>query len=141
MKVQTLANFKQSGHRLTASRRKILTLLRRAMRPLTAHEIVALLAGDGITRSTVYRMLQLLEQEALVDVSENARHEQLFELLRERHHHHLLCRHCGRTVDIRCHVPAKTLKRWQEHYGFRITNHSGDVFGVCSRCLRKGAGQ
>lgn len=139
MKAQTLAIFKHSGHRLTTSRKKILTLLRRAMRPMTAHEIVALLAEERVTRSTVYRMLQLLERGTLVNVSENERHEELFELSRERHHHHLLCRRCGRTVDIRCHVPAKTLERWQEHYGFRITNHSGDVFGLCSRCLRKGA--
>lgn len=141
MKVQTLAKFKQSGHRLTTSRRKILTLLRRAMRPLTAQEIVALLAEERVTRSTAYRMLQLLSQEALVDVSENTRHEELFELARERHHHHLLCRHCGKSIDIRCHVPAKTLQQWQERYGYHITNHSGDVFGLCPRCLRKGVEQ
>ncbi len=132
----TLAKIRGSGYKATPKRRIILAILRRATRPLTAQELFRLLGSSVVNRSTVYRTLQLLVQEKMVEVSENGRHEERFELIRERHHHHLLCERCGHTVDVRCRVPAKIVGQWEQRYRFRIRSHGGDVFGLCSSCQK-----
>lgn len=137
-KMQVLAKIQHSGRRITKTRRVICNLLRKARSPITRLELCHQSAGFGISRSTVYRTLHMLVAEKLVEVSENGKSEPCFELARERHHHHLRCNICGRCEDVRCHVPAKTLRRWEREYSFHITNHAGDVFGWCSRCVKKG---
>lgn len=121
---------------MTKKRRSVLAVLRRTPRPVTAQELLHLLGDHRINRSTVYRTLRMMTQEKLVAVSENGRHEERFELARERHHHHLLCDHCGRTVDIRCRVPASVVEQWERRYGFTINSHAGDVFGLCASCRK-----
>lgn len=115
----------------------ILELLQKAQTPMTRRELCRLSVPRGVNASTVYRTLRMLTAEGLVAVSENSRHEPCFELARERHHHHLRCNVCGRSEDVRCHMPAQTLRRWEREYRYRITGHAGDVFGVCGRCAAK----
>ncbi|MBK0296577.1 transcriptional repressor, partial [Bacillus sp. S34] len=59
-----------------------------------------------------------------------------------RHHHHLICRACGKTVEIE----ADEVEAWAQAvaaaHGFARPSHIVDVFGECSACSlqRTGAG-
>ena len=50
------------------------------------------------------------------------------------HHHHLVCRSCGRTVE----VEGPTVERWADavsaEHGFRDVTHTLEIFGTCSDC-------
>ena len=50
------------------------------------------------------------------------------------HHHHLVCRTCGRTVE----VSGPAVERWAnavaEQHGFREISHDLEIFGTCNTC-------
>ena len=60
--------------------------------------------------------------------------QQMFRLCGdERHHHHLVCVACGRTVQI--DPPSETwLRSIAEEHGFTVESHTLDVFGLCAQC-------
>jgi Fur family ferric uptake transcriptional regulator len=60
--------------------------------------------------------------------------EALFRLCNPVHHHHLVCRRCGRVVEIDACAVELWASRVAQRYGFTITDHQADVFGVCAAC-------
>ena len=53
------------------------------------------------------------------------------------HHHHLVCRYCGRTVE----VEGPAIERWTDHvadqHGFSDVQHHLEIFGRCSSCAHQ----
>jgi len=86
--------------RLTPTRRLIVDVLAAADRPLTIPEILD--AQPALAQSSAYRNLVVLEQarvvHRLVTHADFARYELAEDLT--GHHHHLVCRQCGRTVEV-----------------------------------------
>ena len=101
-----------------------------------AQEIHELLRGGGenVGLSTVYRTLQALAEAGEVDVLRGEDGETRYRRCSERHHHHLVCSDCGRTVE----VVGPTVERWAsavaEEHGFVDVSHTLEVFGVCGSC-------
>ena len=91
-------------------------------------------ADAGVALTTVYRALQLMSDNGEVDVIRNADGEMSYRRCSGGHHHHLVCRSCGRTVE----VTGPTVERWAksvaEKNGFRDVNHELEIFGTCSSC-------
>ncbi len=50
------------------------------------------------------------------------------------HHHHLICRSCGRTVEIEADAIEEWAAEVAARNGFRDPQHVVDVFGTCERC-------
>ncbi len=103
----------------------------------SAQEIHAMLRarGERVGLATVYRTLQGLAQAAQVDVLRNADGEAVYRRCTSgEHHHHLVCRDCGRTVE----VAGPAVERWAEkvaaEHGFAEVSHTLEVFGTCARC-------
>ncbi|NYF99427.1 Fur family transcriptional regulator [Janibacter cremeus] len=102
----------------------------------TAQEIHASLhaAGDKIGLATVYRTLQTMVEEDIVDQLRTDEGEQIFRRCSTGHHHHLVCRDCGRTVE----VEGPTVERWADRvaieHGFTQVAHTLELFGRCGRC-------
>lgn len=89
-------------------------------------------AGDGIGLTTVYRHLQLLADTGAVDVVQNADGEATYRLCGDGpHHHHLVCRACGRSVE----VDGPEVEAWAEtvarRAGYTAISHTVEVFGLC----------
>ena len=88
--------------------------------------------GDRVGLSTVYRTLQQLADAAEVDVLRTDDGEALYRRCSAGHHHHLVCRDCGRTVE----VAGPAVERWADRvaaeHGFSDVSHTLEVFGVCS---------
>jgi Fur family transcriptional regulator, ferric uptake regulator len=90
--------------------------------------------GEGIGLTTVYRTLQSLADAGKVDVLRTDSGESVYRQCSKGHHHHLVCRHCGCTVE----VEGPTVEAWAEsvacQYGFIDISHTMEVFGTCRDC-------
>ncbi len=53
------------------------------------------------------------------------------------HHHHLICRSCGLTIEIAAHAVETWAQKIAAEYGFIEANHVVDVFGTCAGCYVK----
>ncbi|WP_067574297.1 Fur family transcriptional regulator [Nocardia acidivorans] len=90
--------------------------------------------GEGIGLTTVYRTLQSLAEAGLVDVLRTDSGESVYRQCSTGHHHHLVCRHCGCTVE----VEGPTVEAWADsiaaEHGFTDISHTMEIFGSCSGC-------
>ncbi|BBY53153.1 transcriptional repressor [Mycobacterium koreense] len=90
--------------------------------------------GETIGLTTVYRTMQSMAADGLVDTLRTDTGESVYRLCSEHHHHHLLCRHCGATIEVGAHdVEAWAAKVAAEH-GFTEVSHSIEIFGRCADC-------
>ena len=102
----------------------------------SAQEIHDLLRRNGqhVGLSTVYRTLQGFADAGEVDVIRSDDGEARYRRCSASHHHHLVCRECGRTVE----VEGPTVERWasavaREH-GYADVSHTLEIFGMCPDC-------
>ncbi|MQA77692.1 MAG: transcriptional repressor [Streptosporangiales bacterium] len=105
----------------------------------SAQEVFATLRANGhnIGLTTVYRHLTDLAERGAVDVLRSADGENWYRQCEiEAHHHHLVCRSCGRTVEIKSSSVEKWAQRVAEAEGFSEVSHTVEVFGLCSACSR-----
>jgi Fur family ferric uptake transcriptional regulator len=92
--------------------------------------------GAAVGLSTVYRHLQALADVGDADTLQTPDGEVLYRLCGQssRHHHHLVCRECGRTVEIE----GRAVERWAgqvaSDYGFTEVDHTVELLGLCLRC-------
>jgi Fur family transcriptional regulator, ferric uptake regulator len=125
--------------RTTRQRTAVLALLGEADDFISAQELHARLrtAGDSVGLSTVYRTVQALATAGDVDVILTADGEARYRACapsRVGHHHHLVCRRCGRTVEVR----NPGVERWADNvgraHGFGEVSHTLEIFGICPAC-------
>ncbi|WP_372592947.1 Fur family transcriptional regulator [Actinotalea sp.] len=96
--------------------------------------------GVGVGLATVYRTLQSLTEDGDVDVLRSADGEAVYrKCARSGHHHHLVCRRCGRTVEIE----GPGVEEWADQvgsaHGFSAIEHTVELSGVCAPCRSAGA--
>ncbi|WP_067654688.1 Fur family transcriptional regulator [Nocardia harenae] len=129
---------KAVGVRSTRQRNAIAALLRDIEEFRSAQELHDELRkrGEGIGLTTVYRTLQSLSDAGMVDVLRTDTGESVYRQCSTGHHHHLVCRHCGRTVE----VAGPAVEVWADataaEYGFTEVSHTLEIFGTCADCLR-----
>ncbi len=118
------------GDRLTKNRLAVLEFLCKQQRPVSVKQIEHALPKINIV--TLYRMLEHLEQDGIVERLMHDRKEQYFELASpyHHHHHHSICQACGKMTDIDCEL---TLPKFKD---FVPTMHVVTVYGYCKACLR-----
>jgi Fur family ferric uptake transcriptional regulator len=107
----------------------------------TAQEIHAhLRAGDArIGLTTVYRHLQQLADEGSVDaLALDGGQVAYRRCASDRHHHHLVCRRCGQTVEVACPDIGAWAQDVADRADFSEPSHRVEVFGVCAACSRPG---
>jgi Fur family ferric uptake transcriptional regulator len=90
--------------------------------------------GDAVGLTTVYRTLQALAEAGEVDVIVREDGESVYRQCSSSHHHHLVCRDCGRTVEVEGPAVERWATRVAEDHGFTDVSHTLEIFGVCSSC-------
>ena len=89
---------------------------------------------ENVGLSTVYRTLQALADNSEVDMLRTEDGEAIYRRCSTTHHHHLVCRDCGRTVE----VEGPTVERWSsaiaDEHGFTDISHTLEIFGTCPSC-------
>jgi Fur family ferric uptake transcriptional regulator len=92
-------------------------------------------AGSPIGLATVYRALADLAVEGDADSLHSAEGESLYRACSmQGHHHHLICRHCGTTVEIEADAVEQWAAATAARHGFTEPQHIVDIFGLCSAC-------
>ena len=94
--------------------------------------------GEGIGLTTVYRTLQSLADAGQVDVLRTDSGEAIYRRCSAHHHHHLVCRHCGRTVEVEGPAVEKWADRVAAENGFSEVSHTVEIFVTCAECTAKG---
>lgn len=94
--------------------------------------------GAGVGLTTVYRHLQSLAEAGAVDVIRTPDGESAYRICGTgRHHHHLVCRSCGRTVEIEAREVERWTRRVAEAEGFVDVDHTVEVVGTCGECAAR----
>ena len=127
-------------HRRTRQRAAIAALLAQSAGFRSAQALHGLLRarGEKIGLATVYRILHALAGTGELDVIGGGQGETLYRrCATRRHHHHLVCRACGRTAE----VTSPAVKRWiaqvAAEHGYRDIEHVLEVTGTCRACTRR----
>ena len=124
------------GTRPTRQRRAVVAALGRLDEFRSAQEIHEALRteGDKVGLATVYRTLQALAGSEDVDVLRGEDGETRYRLCSGSHHHHLVCRDCGRAVE----VEGPAVERWTSaiatEHGYADISHTLEIFGTCPTC-------
>jgi Fur family ferric uptake transcriptional regulator len=90
--------------------------------------------GAQVSLTTVYRTLANLAAEEAVDVVLTANGENLYRKCSTGHHHHLVCRGCGRTVEVSGEGVEAWAAQIADQNGFSNVSHVVEIFGDCSNC-------
>ncbi|MCK4593022.1 transcriptional repressor [bacterium] len=99
-------------------------------------EEIALQLSSGplyVSRATVYRTLDLLVETGLLTCSTLGESHRHYEVHAD-HHDHLICRSCGRVIEIRSPEMEKLQDRICKENDFETVSHSLEIIGYCSRC-------
>ncbi len=102
----------------------------------SAQELHAQLQSSGtrVGLATVYRALQAMATDGEADVRRTDDGEAVYRACSEGHHHHLVCRVCGRTVEI----DGPAVERWtaqvSAEHGFSDVDHTLELVGTCADC-------
>jgi Fur family ferric uptake transcriptional regulator len=129
---------KEKGLKLTPQRRLILDIINHTKEHLTVDEILRYVQSraPGVNKSTVYRTLEILEDTGCVFKSEvDGRF--IYHHAEEGHHHHLVCRSCGKSTDCEEDLFLPVTAVIDKKYGFQADLHHVIVRGLCQECRAK----
>lgn len=92
--------------------------------------------GDTISLATVYRTLAMLHENQEIDQLVNDDGEARYRRCSGGHHHHLICRSCGQTVEIEGPAPEGWAERVGEAHGYTRILHTIELSGLCPACTQ-----
>ncbi len=126
---------RQHGIPITAQRLAVLRAV--SSRPHGTAEVIAEAVRSeigAISRQAVYDALGLLTEKGLIRRIQPAGSAALYEDRVGDNHHHLICRKCGKTVDVECAVGETPAN----NHGFQIAEAEVIYWGICPDCFRAG---
>lgn len=134
-----------TAQRETRQKRALAAALAGSSSFRSAQDLHAQLLGDGerVGLTTVYNQLRALAEAGELDTRQTADGETLYRQCGAGHHHHLVCRACGTTIE----VEGPEVERWADRvaaeHGFAEPDHTVELVGTCSACAspRPGPGR
>jgi Fur family ferric uptake transcriptional regulator len=126
----------RSGRRPTRQQVAVATALEDQEDFTSAQELHAAIrdTGERVGLATVYRTLQTMAAEGDVDVLRTDDGEAVYRRCSTGHHHHLVCRRCGRTVEVEGRAVEQWTSRVSAEHGFTDVEHTVEIIGTCSDC-------
>lgn len=119
----------------TRSQERILTVLKTLKQEISAQALYIELRSQGqaIGLATIYRSLEALKLEGVVQARTLASGESLYSSVQDDRHH-LTCLQCGDSIAID-DCPVHELEaELNKSYQFRIYYHMLEFFGLCTQC-------
>jgi Fur family ferric uptake transcriptional regulator len=122
--------------RQTRQRAAVVALLTGLEEFRSAQQLHDLLRASGasVGLTTVYRCLQSMAGAGEVDLLVNDDGETLYRKCSTEHHHHLVCRRCGTTVEIAGADAESWADRVAAEHGFVDVSHTIEISGLCATC-------
>jgi Fur family ferric uptake transcriptional regulator len=130
------ARVRERGYRVTWQREVILDAVCEAGGHTTPDEIRERVRekAPALNRATVYRNLSFLCDLGLLVAADIGNGHLAYEIAPETPHHHLVCRHCGRTVQISHEVVEPLFARVEQEHGFAVDREYLVMWGLCQQC-------
>ena len=130
----------EKGYRLTPQRMLIIESLHNADKHISAEEIYEQLHAHYYYSniSTVYRTLELLKELNLVMETDFGEGRVRYHVAEKGHHHHLVCRRCGKVVDLEESMLCPLKDALLRDYDFEADLRHIAISGECRECRRKG---
>ncbi|HYU82799.1 MAG TPA: Fur family transcriptional regulator [Candidatus Polarisedimenticolia bacterium] len=132
-----MARLGDAGRKPTPARARVVTATLKRQSPFTAQEVVREVARSGIGRATVFRTLDLLVSIGALSrvhgVDDGGRCVRYTPCAPE-HHHHLVCRSCGRVEEIDLAGLDTKLAGLARASGYAVLGHTLEVAGICANC-------
>lgn len=131
----------ENNYKLTRQREIILeTILEKKNWHFTAEELFSAVREKDkeIGMATIYRTLELLQNLDIVhvlDFNEDSRKYEIY--LEEAHHHHLICKGCGKLIEFSDQDIDYFEAELEEKYDFQITEHKLRFYGYCKECKQR----
>lgn len=129
------------AHRLHVTAQRIAVLRAVAAQPhCTADEVADGVRAEigAISRQAVYDALGMLADKGLIRRIQPAGSAARYEDRVGDNHHHLICRICGKTVDVDCAVGEAPCLHAADDAGYRIDEAEVVYWGHCPECLAAG---
>jgi len=134
---EVINKIKSKGHRITKVRGLVAELFINSSEPLTAQDLILGLEALGlkVNKTTVYRELTFLLNTEIVKSIDFGDSVKRYELLQEKHHHHVICINCKKVEDVNLTMDLdKEESKISKEKKFKILNHSLEFFGLCANC-------
>lgn len=132
---------KETGFKITPQRRAIVeTLLKNKDEHLSSEEIYDLVRVDcpEIGLATVYRTMQLLDEVGAIsklNLDDGCiRYEIDLDDSDAHNHHHLICKNCGKIIEVKEDLLDSIELEIQKLYKFSIIDHDLKFYGLCESC-------
>jgi len=132
---------KEKALKFTNQREKILETLYYSDEHLTPEELYQLIKekypelNAGI--ATIYRTLSMLEENDIVSSLSFGAQGKKYELGAKDHHDHMICTKCGEITEFVDEVIEERQHKIAEKFGFKMEDHSMQIYGVCKKCQDK----
>lgn len=119
----------------TRSQERVLKLLKTIKQGISAQDIYVKLrrTNQAMGLATVYRSLEALKLEGLVQVRTLSNGEALYSLV-QQDKHYLTCLQCGNSIPIKKCPVHQIETDLQNKHEFKIFYHTLEFFGLCNRC-------
>lgn len=130
---------KKASLKNTKQRNTVLSIIKKSKEPITAEEIFKylILEDNKINLSTVYRTLNILTSKNVLLKILKGDGTAAYEVNDSSHNHYITCSSCNDSILIDS-CPIKDLSESvSKNTGFKVTGHSLQLTGVCSKCLKK----
>ena len=129
---------RQRGIQVTAQRLAVLRAVSDEPH-VTADRVAETVRAEigAISLQSVYDALSVLVSEGLIRRIQPAGSPARFEDRVGDNHHHLICRVCGRVVDVDCAVGSAPCLTAADDKGYEIEEADVAYWGRCPECLAK----
>jgi Fur family transcriptional regulator, ferric uptake regulator len=136
-------NLRQRGYRLTPQRELLLSILGANDKHVCADALLQRVheVYPRANKSVVYRNLDLLAELGMISRVDLGQGRVEYEVHRHPHHHHLVCRHCGRVTEINSGAFAALQQQLLEQHDFVADMDHLAIFGLCRACRKKADAQ
>jgi Fur family ferric uptake transcriptional regulator len=127
-----------TSRRPTRQRAAVAAALSQSAEFQSAQELHARLreGGDSVGLATVYRNLQSMAADGEIDVVRTEEGEAVYRACSTGHHHHLVCRVCGKAVEIEGPAVETWATKVSAAHGFSDVDHTIEIVGTCADCSR-----
>lgn len=126
---------RKKGYKTTGKRKDILTYFEQADGYRTAKDLIQHLENtyEGISFDTIYRNLHLYNEMGILETTELNGEKHFRMNCMSHHHHHFICKDCGKTKEIEV-CPMEEVRKSLVDY--EIEDHKFEIYGLCPTCQK-----
>lgn len=127
----------KAGLKVTPERLAILNVLSKANKPLSVKDLKEKLRDTEVDQATIYRNMESLTKSKVIRLVNFQHDHNHYEIISDKHHHHLICEKCGKVVDVSKCDTSKIEQQVKKLGNFAtINSHALEFFGLCKSCSK-----